>query len=73
MRAEKQQLSKDIQSLLGSSSGAFLVSYKGATVSEFSALRKELRLQRQSEHGVHADVGAAAVPGGGALTLSGSF
>ncbi len=43
MRAEKQQLSKDIQSLLGSSSGAFLVSYKGATVSEFSALRKELR------------------------------
>ncbi len=43
MRAEKQQLSKDIQALLVSSSGAFLISYKGAKVSEFSALRKELR------------------------------
>ncbi len=43
MRAEKLQLSKDIQALLGSSSGAFLVSYKGAKVSEFSELRKGLR------------------------------
>lgn len=42
MRPEKLQLSKDIQALLGSSSGVFMVTYKGLKVSEFGELRKGL-------------------------------
>jgi hypothetical protein len=41
--------------------------------SAYSDLRDELRRQRQQEHRVHADVGAAALPGGGAVTLTGTF
>lgn len=42
MRAEKEQLRKDIQSLLEKSSGAFLVAYKGLKVSHFREFRKHL-------------------------------
>ncbi|MFA4945008.1 MAG: 50S ribosomal protein L10 [Lentisphaeria bacterium] len=50
MRSEKLQISKDIQGLLGASDAAFLVSYKGMKVSEFSALRKELRTASSECH-----------------------
>ena len=43
MRSEKLHISEDIQVLLGKSAGAFLMSYKGMKVADFSALRKELR------------------------------
>lgn len=42
MRLEKEQLRKDIQTLLEKSSGLFLVSYKGLKVSDFREFRKGL-------------------------------
>jgi large subunit ribosomal protein L10 len=42
MRSEKLQLSNDIQSLLSSPTGVFLVKYKGLKVADFSELRKSL-------------------------------
>jgi large subunit ribosomal protein L10 len=42
MRPEKQQLVEDIRSLLGPSTAAFLMTYKGLDVSEFSKLRATL-------------------------------
>lgn len=39
----------------------------------YGALREELRLQRQRQRRVHASVGAAPLPGGGAVTFSGTF
>lgn len=41
--------------------------------SAYEALRAELRLQRESRRAVHAELGASPLPGGGAVTLSGSF
>ena len=42
MRPEKVQLVQDLQGLLSSSAGLFLVSYKGLTVSDFAELRGRL-------------------------------
>lgn len=42
MRAEKLQIREDIQKLLASSCGTFMMSYKGMKVADFSALRRNL-------------------------------
>ena len=39
----------------------------------YDGLRQELRLQRQQQRGLRANVGAAPLPGGGAVTVGGSF
>lgn len=42
MRAEKLQLARDIQALIGRAPSIFLVSYKGLTVASFDTLRAAL-------------------------------
>jgi len=41
--------------------------------SAYATLRDELRDRHRQRSGVHADIGAAPLPGGGAVTLVGTF